>query len=327
MKKIICLILCIVLTLGALSSCTMLSSSSREKRTVLTVGDYEVPYEVYYYIVENLKKDLPDADGETLEGEAFEMIREIYAVFSLAEDFGIDPDDKYISSIVDDAQSAAIEECGSKKEYKKTLAESYMNNSVFRFMKKHSQTAEELYSAMIGSGKYARGDEEITALCKGDEFICVKQILIMTKDSVRTADDTFYTPAAQHTDEEALAIAKKAHERAVQGEDFDKLVNEYGESFYMFNNTDGYYVCRGMWEEANEECVFSLEVGEVSEIVKSESGYSIFLRCEKSDGYIEDNVDKLANDYYDACYKLLVEKKVAELEIKKTEAFDTIEEE
>ncbi|MBQ2729276.1 MAG: peptidylprolyl isomerase [Clostridia bacterium] len=327
MKRIISLLLCASLLLVALSSCTVLSSTSREKETVLLVGDYEVPYELYYYIFENLKADMPDANEETIEKEAFEMLREIYAVFELAKDFGIDPDGEYITSIADDAAKMAIEECGGKKEYKKALGESFMNDSVFRFMKKHSQTADEILSAIMNSDKYPKTDEEIIAVAKSDEFVCVKQILVMSENSVNTYDDTLFTPAENHTDEEALGIAKKALERARAGEDFDTLVSEYGESLYMFNNTDGYYVCRGMWEDVNEECIFGLEVGEISDVIESRSGYSVFLRCEKDDAFIESKVDNIAKDYYSAQYNLLIEERVAELEVKTTEAYDSINEE
>ncbi len=306
----------------ALSSC--LASTAKERKTVMTVGEYDVPYEVYYYVTENLKSDLPDAADSEIEAEAFEMIKEIYAVFSLAHDFGVDPDDKYISSIVDDAVSAAIEECGSKGKYKDAISESNMNDSVFRLLKKHSQTADEILAALINSGKYPKDEEGIARLVKGDEFVCIKQVLVMSENSVNTFEDTLFTPAETHTDEEALAIAEKVRDKALAGEDFDALVKEYGESLYMFNNTDGYYVCRGMWDKVNESAVFALEVGDISEVIKSESGYSVFLRCEKSDDYISKNTDALAEDYYKAQYNLLLEKEISELEIETTEAYESI---
>lgn len=308
----------------SLSSCTVLSSTAREKEIVLTVGEYEVPYELYYYLSENLKADNEDISEKELEEKVFEMIGEMYAVFSLAEDYGISYDDEYIGSQVEDAVSLAIEECGSKDDYKKALKESYMNDSVYRFLEKHSRTADELLSAIISSGKYPTDDEGIAALASSDEFICVKQILVMSENSVTHGEDMYFVPGEEHTEKEAQEIAEKAREKAVSGEDFDSLVKEYGESLYMFNNTDGYYVCRGMWEKENEEAVFSLEVGEVSPVVKSSSGYSVFLRCEKSDSYIKNNVDKIADDYYSAQYNILLEKRIDSLEIKKTEAYESI---
>ncbi len=316
--------LCIVTAFSSLASCSTLSSTADEKKIVMTVGDYEVPYELYFYITMNLKKDLPDASDEEIQKEAFEMLSEMYAVFSLAEDFGIDSEDKYIASIVDDAVLLAIEECGGKKEYKKALSETYMNDSVFRFLKKHSQTADELLSAIIESGKYPTKENALKKLFASDEFICVKQILVMSENSIASSDDTLYLTGEKHTDEEARSIANEARDKALAGEDFDALVNKYGESLYMFNNTDGYYVCRGMWDKANEDAVFALDIGEISEVIESPSGYSVFVRCDKSEKYIDSHVDDLANDYYKAQYNNLLNERIKEMTVKTNEAFDTI---
>ena len=324
LRKILCLLLCVITAFSCLVSCTVLSSDADEKKIVMTVGDYEVPYELYYYITMNLKKDLPEATEDEIKKEAFEMLCEMYAVFSLAEDFGIDSDDEYIASIVDDAAKMAIEECGGKKEYKEALAKTYMNDSVFRFLKKHAQTADELLSAIIKSGKYPTKEAALKKLFATDELVCVKQILVMSENSIASADETLYLTGEKHTDEEALAIANEARDKALAGENFDSLVNQYGESLYMFNNTDGYYVFRGMWDKANEEAVFALKVGEVSEVIESPSGFSVFVRCEKSDSYIDSHINDLANNYYKAQYNNLLNERIEEMTVKTNEAFDTI---
>ena len=157
LRKILSLILSATLLITALSACSTLASTKEEVATVMTVGDYKVPYEIYYYITMNLRRDMPGATDKEIEDEAFEMLREMYAVFSVAEDFGIAFDDKYIASVANDAAKAAIDECGSKEEYKKALGENYMNDSVFRFLKRHSRTADELLSAISTSDKYPVG--------------------------------------------------------------------------------------------------------------------------------------------------------------------------
>lgn len=324
LRKILCLFICVITVISSLTSCASLASTADEKKIVMTVGDYEVPYELYYYITMNLKKDLPDATDEEIDKEAFEMLCEMYAVFSLAEDFGIDADDEYIASIADDAALLAIEECGGKKEYKEALAETYMNDSVFRFLKRHSQTADELLSAIIESGKYPTKESALKKLFGSDEFICIKQILVMSENSISSADDTLYLTGEKHTDEEARKIAEEARDKALGGEDFDALVNKYGESLYMFNNTNGYYVCRGMWDKSNEDAVFALEVGEVSEVIESPTGFSVFLRCEKSDKYIDSHVDDLANEYYKAQYNILLNERIEEMTVKTNEAFEDL---
>ncbi len=289
----------------------------------MTVGDYDVPYELYYYISENLKADMPEADKKAIEDEVFEIVKELYAVFSLGEDFGIGYDDKYINSVADDAAMLAIEECGGKEEYKKALAENYMNDSVYRFLERHAKTADEILSAIIDSEEYHLDGEGAKSLVMSDEFACVKQILVVGESSVSSVDDTTFTAAEKHTDEEALAIAEKARAEAVAGADFDTLVNEYGEALYMFNNTDGYYICRGMWDSVNEDAVFALGVGEISEVIESEKGYSVFLRCEKDEEYVESNIDTMANNYYRAVYNTLLQERIDSLTVVTNEIYDS----
>lgn len=320
--KLVSLVCFAAIVLSCLSSCAVLSSTKEEKTVVMTVGEYEVPYELYYYITENLKKSY--SDEETIKEEREKTLVEIYSVFALGEDLGIAFDDDYIASIADDAAKFAIEDCGGKSEYKKALAKNYMNDSVYRFLERYSATAAEALSAVSQSSKIPKDDKGIIALAKGDEFIRVKQILVIGENGTESVDDTYFQTKEPHTNEEALAIAKKACDRAKAGEDFDSLVKEYGESLFMFNNTDGYYLCRGMWDQVNEDAAFALEVGEVSDVVESESGYSVFLRCEKSDAYIESHADDIREDLCKAEYELSLEKLRSEMTVTETEALKEI---
>jgi len=94
--------------------------------------------------------------------------------------------------------------------------------------------------------------------------------------------------------------------------------------FALFSiKMDEYYVCRGMWNEADENAVFALSEGEISPVVKSENGYSVFLACEKSDSYINKNIDSIAQSYYESRYNLLIEQRMTELEIKTNETYES----
>ena len=120
------------------------------------------------------------------------------------------------------------------------------------------------------------------------------------------------------TDAEALALANKILERIENGEDFDSLIQKYGKDLYMFNNDDGYYVCRGTLHEAFEEAAFSIDVGEVSGIVKTDAGYSIIKRYEKEESYLKEHFDELAENYITSCYNLALEKREDELTVTDT---------
>jgi hypothetical protein len=69
---------------------------------------------------------------------------------------------------------------------------------------------------------------------------------------------------------------------------------------------DGHYFTKGTMDKAYEKAAYSLEVGEVSDIVASvgkDNGrtidcYYIIQRLELDDEYIEKNFDTLKSDYY-----------------------------
>ncbi|MBE6713810.1 MAG: hypothetical protein E7575_00805 [Ruminococcaceae bacterium] len=304
----------------SLFSCSPLKSTKKERTVIMTVGEYKVPYEVYYYISKNLESE--KLDEKSLKAEAIDMIKEIYAVFSLAEEYGISFDDKYIKANADKAAEQAIEACGGEKEYANELDKSYLNDSTYRFLERHNLTAESLLLKIKDSKEYAMDRKAKLAFANSDELIRIKQILITGEGGTAGVDDTYYLTNVEHTDEQALAIAEEAHKKALAGEDFDKLVSEYGESLFMFNNTDGYYLCRGMWDKEAEDAAFALEIGEISPVIKTDGGYSVLLRCEKSDEYILNNLDEITEDYYKALYKLLIEERKGELEVKTNSAYD-----
>ena len=299
----------------------------------MTVGGYDVSYELYRYLVMNYKAqydasvwESPDslaAANEEIEKNTEQSLRDIFAVFSLAGDYGIDFDDEDLKSIADAAVDAEKDKYEKVSDYKDALAESYMNDSVYRFTELNKAFSDALYYAMENSGEIETDASKLRELFNSDSFIRVKQVLIVGESARKAYNNTYFTTAETHTDSEALEIAEKVRALALSGENFDSLVKEYGESLYMFNNTDGYYICRGMWEEANENAAFSLNVGEISPVIESSAGYSVFMRCEKDSAYIDVNFDSLCSDYRKAVFGLALEKRSASLEIEKTQALDS----
>ncbi len=292
-------------------------STKEESATVLTIDEFSVPYEQLRYFVRNYRNEHGDVEtwdpnkteeicAEIME-DALGALRNQYAILSLAEKYGIERTDSAIAELVDGQIDAAIEEYGSVDAYVEALSLNYMTASVHRFLLTVSAINEELYYAMLGDGTLTLDEDAVKAAVYGAEFIRVKQILIAN-------DPGEDTDANREIAEEVLA-------RALAGEDFDTLVEEYGEDLYMFNNTDGYYMCRGVWYRAFEDAAFALEIGEISGIVETEAGYSILLRCEKEDAYLEAHLSDLGTDLRDAQLSLAIEACAAEMTLTTNEIF------
>ena len=340
MKKLIIRLisaaLCCFMICASLASCSSLRSTDKEQETVIKIGDYEVPYELYRYLVLNYKLQLQDKEDDWNDSKkAEEMTKEInalvesslrdfYAVFSLATEFGVDRENPAVNAAVEAELEATRNGYENQKAYIDALAEGFMNHSTFELLQTNTICSDELYYKMMNDGAIKADEEYLKEFIYGDGFIRIKQILVIGESSNRVHDGTVYIPEESHSDEEAKAIAELAHSKAIAGEDFDSLVAEYGESFQMFGNKDGYYICEGYWDDINNDAVFALEIGEISEVVESSQGYSVFMRCEKENGYIDKHFDELRDKYTEAQYSLAVEKRADEFEITTTELYDSI---
>ncbi len=309
---------CLSALLFSFAACQKVPQSTKEESaTVLTLDEYAVPYEQLHYFVRNYMADYGDASywteakaaemSDTIFEKAFSSLRDQYAILSLAKKYGIERTDKAIEELVNGQVDAMIAEYDSVSAYVEDMAANYLTDSVYRFLLTVTACSEELYYAMLQAGDVEADDTVIEPIIRSDAFVRVKQILIANDPG----EDT-------ETNREK---AEEAQKRAAAGEDFDALVKEYGEDLYMFNNTDGYYICRGVWHREFEDMAFSLAMGEVSDVIETEAGYSVLVRCEKEDKYISAHLDDLCDSYRDAQFSLTIEKKAAEMILTTSETF------
>lgn len=329
--------LVLILFCTGLCSCTdPLKPSDEDMEPVMTVNGMEVPYAFYKGLVLSCRSRIAEDAGvweneeraaeteEKIRSEVMQAIRDFYAVFALCEEYDIDINDDYINEQVEQVLESQMEQYSNKKEYAAALEKEHLNHSVNRLMQQQDVCNSTLYYAMINSGAIETDPDTLRNLIYSDAFIRVKQILIVGEQSPVSDDGSFFIPPQQHTNEEARQLAEQVREKYLAGEDFDKLVQKYGESLYMASNTDGYYLCKGMWDPVNEDAVFSLVVDQVSPVIASDQGYSIFLRCEKDEAYIDQNFEKLCQDYYEASFRLALEKKSASLKVETTALYDSV---
>lgn len=302
-------------------SCTEIPESTEEDlQTALVIGEYEVPFEEYYYFIMNYKYEYDNGDdsywdSDDIDAEAIfndmkkdteDALLRCYATFSLAKKYGIDKDSDEISKIIDESVESYIKnDFGDKKNYIESLQSSFMNDSVFRFVLLRFECDDLLNDALVASGKIKTDDSTVlSAIMDGEEFCRAKQILIK--------NDPGEDPA------ENLKKAKEALNAASLGVDFDKLVAEYGEDTDMVLNPTGYYFTRNQLIEEFEEAAFALEIGEMSGIVESHLGYHIILRCEPDPDYVSVNYETLREAYLTYKYQAEVEAEMANYTVKET---------
>jgi len=322
-KNITVLLLAAVLL--SASSCgnseKILESTKEETAAVMTIGGYDVPYELYRYVVLNYKAEYEEGKssdiwlGESgqllldeMNGKVEETLSRMYTTMILCEEYGIGIDDELIVDAVDVQMDAIYE--GYENDYKvydEAISEYNMTDGVYRFIIRNDVLTEELFNAMLGRGEISTDEDTLRTLFESDAFIRVKQILI-------SADNGNSPEENREKAEELLAKAKS-------GEDFDELVQKYGQDLYMFNNNDGYYMMKGTYFKEFEDAAFSLEIGEISDVVESSAGFSIIRRYEKEDAYLEKNFDDLAQIYFDSVYNTKLEATLAGVKAEPTELY------
>ena len=85
---------------------------------------------------------------------------------------------------------------------------------------------------------------------------------------------------AKHVLVDDQSTAWAVYRKAVRGTDFDALVQQYGKDSGMEVYPQGYVFTKGEMVESFEQAAFGLEVGEISEPVKSDYGYHVIQRQE-----------------------------------------------
>lgn len=309
-----------------LSSCgdskKKLESSKEDKTVVMTVGEYEVPLELYKYVALNTKSDYEKSGGsdiwlgesgaamlDELENSINETIVHLYTTLYVCEQYGISPDDSYITDALNIQMDAIYEGYENDYDvYTEEIAKYHMNDSVYRFITRNDILSEELIHKMMDDKVIPSTDEELEGIISGPDFIHVKQILISNDNG--------------NTEEENLALAEDILEKLNSGADFDEMIQQYGGDLYLFNTDNGYYISRGSYHEAFEEAAFSLEIGEISGIVKTDAGFSIIKRYPKNAEFIAENFNVLADDYIRGRYNLILAEKEKELSVTYTDAME-----
>lgn len=325
-NKLVKLSATVLFALILLTSCSG-GSSKKERATLMTIGEYDVSYEIYRYALLNAKDERDGKkeefwdtvdDREAVENEirasALSALKSLYAVLAAADKYGIKLDDQIIKDKVSSKIAKDKEQYGGKADFAKALLASHMNESVYEFLLGVQFCQDELYYAMLKNGAISSDKEYIMSMLQSDELIRVKMVLVKFDSDGDGIEDG--------SREDKLNTANKVLELAKGGEDFDTLVADYGNDMFMFNNPDGYYMMRGIYFMEFEDAAFSLAEGEVSSVIETPAGYAVLKRFAKDPSYIEENYDKLASDYAACIFSLEIESMLDKLEVKTLDMYD-----
>lgn len=166
---------------------------------------------------------------------------------------------------------------------------------------------ESLFNYLFGpegvSEKKTEIYNNVLSEMKKNDFVRAKHILISFPEDAEKDEAGNVVESAKA---ETLAKATEVLEKVKAGEDFDKLIKEFGEDPGTQSYPDGYFFGKGEMVLPFEETAYSLEIGETSGLVETPFGYHIILRLDIDDPALC-NTENYVNAAYAELRDLLVD--------------------
>lgn len=149
-------------------------------------------------------------------------------------------------------------------------------------------------------------------------------------EAINAENEKLAQEATDKLKEEKKALAEDILEKIKNGEDFDKLIEEYNEDPGEMQNEDGsydgYLFTHGEMVQEFEDAAFALEIDAVSDIVETTYGYHILKRVPLTDEYLEENIIDLimTNDDYYQQYAEKAQEILADINVEYTDLYEKI---
>jgi len=288
MKKIkILSVIAVCLMISIFAGCTIVDNT-----TIATVNGEKISKNEFAIYFAQIQYSMLDQAGiqygedvapfwETTEIEgknAFEFAKESALQEAVkiklknikAKELGVSLADQEMAAI-DERIGMQISEIGGKEEYESQLKEIGTTISAYEDWFRSVQLSYKVDSTLASMEENAVSDEEARESIK-NTYIKAKHILIST------IDDETQMPLS---DEEVAAAKTKAEgilNEIRNGADFDKLMRENSQDPGLETSPGGYEFGKGQMVAEFENAAYALEVGQVSDIVKSSYGYHIIKR-------------------------------------------------
>lgn len=302
--RITALFLAVLLFSCSLVGCAAraLPTTEEDLRVVGTIGEYEVLYEEFRFLVLTYKKQLEDLNGTDIwddEETATQYLRELkelvytdleanYAVLTLAakEGLSIDEYDKAVQEYIEKTLDADFG--GDRESYKDFLKAMNLTDHYVRFTAAVDAIYKDLYFIYLENGKVP-SDKEAVKQYILENFVYVASICLVNKT------DGEYEGNGER--------AQQYRDEVADGAD----INEYVK--YTLDISPEHCFTRGEMGEVYEEKAFALEnVGDVSEVFlgtadylgNTRSAWYFLQRLALSESYVDANYPALFDQYTSA---------------------------
>ncbi len=259
----------VAILISALSGCA-------SKPYVMVIDGMKIRQGTYAYYYGYSYANYGSYGESAVNYYALTNIHQYVAVYRLFEQYGMKLSEEDLQTI-ETNRTTMIESLGGQGGYAAFLKTLGLTDKLYREILATGPMYEHLKEYLFGEG----GPQYLSHEQIRQEYAAMSahevHIYISTAD-VETVEDQ----------DALLAKAEEAHDRAVAGEDFTALILEYGDDPYMEANPEtGYYLAMGdSGDDAIDQALFNLEVGEISDVVTTTSGFFIYKRLPIEDDYL-----------------------------------------
>ena len=251
-----------------------------DSEVVMTLDGYDITYSEYRYYYMNYVKQFANYFGadfntsdeykEDFDKYVSEAVKMNGLVANTAAAKGLSLSQEEFDNNVSDVYDQIMEQFGDDaltildETYAITPYYMMMNESIYNL---YNKIYESFYG--VGGEKFEDIKKQTLDYYNENGYMRAKHVLIQFPSN----DD-----GSDLTDEQKAETRKKAEEvleKAKNGEDFDKLIEEYNEDPGMSTYTAGYYFGEGEMVEPFENATKALEENGISELVETTYGYHI----------------------------------------------------
>ena len=288
--KILCACIALVLFLGSAVGCVSVNkikSTGEESKIVGNCGDYNVRYEelrhLAYVHTEEMKAEYGEGvfADETYTQELLARVEaslcEHYAILDICEKAGVKRSDKLTKNEVQEDVDAVVFGLGGIEAYKEYLSETRMTDALYR-----------LYTAIV-SCQYRYYDEVAFEALEKEAYDAV----LANEDFVHTMSIFVRNDAGEDVADNRKA-AEFVRSEVLGGKSLESFI---GTKYNQDMSNCEYYFPRGYMDDAYESVAFSLEVGEIGEVVETDEGFYVIQRLATDKGYMESNLESLIDMY------------------------------
>ena len=270
-------------------------------KKVITIGDYDYSkndfmiylYSVKYNYFGKDNTNLPEATLNTLVDESGDTtIREFLkektvseiktagVIQKLAKDYNIKLSDKDEEALLKEKEEF-IENLGGKKAFKKMLRDNNTTEDAYDKMSRTDRLYKLIYQEIYDDGKIEDLTDEEKVLAEQEYYSSykkIRQIVLATIDL--ETNKSLDTTTINQKETLATAILNEAK----SGVDFNELIKKYSEDVTDNDTSYEIYYKDGQLLEEIENAVNNLNVGDISEVIKSKYAFHIIIRDALDDG-------------------------------------------